>query len=152
MTHADCLANKTFILILQLPHRSQYPPLPPLNTPEANRIQKCLYLYWPHCQQPLQFPALSWNSHTHCTQFSSLGQEEWEGEGLFLLGFKRYNSPALTRTYSLFLPSGHLLFLLLPAPSQTFVFLWHPGDQKPAWCAMAPALGSLAWWWVNSLY
>lgn len=87
----------------------------------------------PSCQHPLQSPALSSETHSHCTWLSSLAQVEWEGAGLSLFGFKRYNSSALTCIYSFFLPSGHLLFLLLPSTViNTCILLWHPGNQKPA--------------------
>ena len=107
----------------------------------------------PSGQQPLWSPALSSETHSHCTRLSSLAQAEWEGEGLFLFGFKRYNSSALTCIYSFFLPSGHLLFLLLPsAVINICIPLTSRQPKACPKCVTVPVLDSLTWWWGNRVF
>lgn len=107
----------------------------------------------PSCQHPLQSPALSSETHSHSTRPSSLAQAEWEGAGLSLFGFKRYNSSALTCIYSFFLPSGHLLFLLLPSTViNTCIPLTSRQPKACPKCVAVPVLDSLSWWWVNRVF
>ena len=140
-------------MILWLPQRSQDPPLPSLNTPEANRIQKCLYLYLTPAVSTPCSPQLCPRKLSHSTRPSSLAQAEWEGAGLSLFGFKRYNSSALTCIYSFFLPSGHLLFLLLPSTViNTCIPLTSRQPKACPKCVAVPVLDSLSWWWVNRVF
>ena len=107
----------------------------------------------PQRSQPLRSPALPSETHTHCTRLSSLAQAEWKGEGLFLFGFKRYNSSALTCIYSFFLPSGHLLFLLLPsAVINICIPLTSRQPKACPKCVTVPVLDSLTWWWGNRVF
>ena len=130
MTHADCLANKTFDFIVA----SQKPVFTPTSfkhtRSEQNPKMSLSVLTALSAAPAVPSSVLKLTRPLHPVSFTGAG-----GVGRGRSSSPRFQTLRLTcpqRTHSLFLPSGHRFFLLLPAPPQASVLLRHPGDQKPA--------------------